>query len=374
MKLLSPCNLGPLKLRNPVVFLPFYVAYANEEGMVTEQVIEHYKKVAKGGVGMVVVEASSIADAFASPFTIRAYDEKYLPGLTRLVEAIKAEGAKAAIQLNHTGRYSGFEGALAPSAVPAFGVTPKEMTQDDLDTVAAAFAQSALIAKKAGFDAVEIHGGTGYLLASFLSPRTNIRTDKYGGSTENRARFPMEVAQVVREKVGDDYPLGYRFMVREYLDDGLSLEEGIEAGKLIAKALNPIYWSVTTGSHECLAHLAEQKKKPGIGFMMEEAAAVKKAMPEIATIGAGHLVDYQYCEKALKDKKVDAVGLGRSFFADFDWVKKAQGEIKEDIVPCVLCDNCVRQISNGKPAYCVRWSKEERNALLESFPEERTKK
>jgi 2,4-dienoyl-CoA reductase (NADPH2) len=207
---------------------------------------------------------------------LRAFEPAHLPGLTALAEAIHGEGAKAVVQINYLSRYSGQPGALAPSAVPAFGnpeLMPREMTAEDMAVMADAFAESADIVRQAGFDGVELHGATGYLLSSFTSPRTNLRTDEYGGSVENRMRFPLQVFDTVRRKVGD-FPIGYRFMAREYLDWGLSLEDGVACARLLA-VKKPAYLSVSAGTHECFAMYGKKKKFP-VGFMLPEAAAVKK--------------------------------------------------------------------------------------------------
>lgn len=372
-KLLSPAKLGPFSLRNPVVSLPFFTAYAAADGLVTPQLLSHYTRIAASGVGLVIVEASAIRDKNISPFTIRAFEPEHLAGLKRLADAIHGQGAKAVLQICHTGRFAGRPGCLAPSPVPAFGVPelmPKEMTQRDMKAVAAAFAESAAIVRQAGFDGVELHGGTGYLLASFTSPYTNRRSDEYGGSVENRARFPLQVCRAVREVVGE-YPVGYRFMAREYIEGGLGLEEGVTIAALIAEATTPAYLSVTAGMHECFAKLAESKQKAPEGFMLPEAEAVKKALPEVPVIAAGMLQNGDVCGKALQSGVADGVGLGRVLFADMNWLRKVAGTMKEEIRPCVQCNNCVRQIGKGSPAFCSRWSKEEKREFLKDVPPER---
>ncbi|MDL2268165.1 NADH:flavin oxidoreductase [Desulfovibrio sp. OttesenSCG-928-G15] len=371
--LFTPCLIEALFLRNSLVYLPFYTAYADETGMVTEQLVKHYVRMAETGVALVVVEASAIRTERPAPFTIHAFDQSHIAGLSTLATAIHEKGARAFVQICHPGRYSGFAGAMAPSAVPAFGnpdLMPVAMSEQDMRDVAEAFAQSADIVKQAGFDGVELHGGTGYLLASFTSPRTNKRTDAYGGSTENRARFPQEVCKAVREKVGN-FPVGYRFMAREYLPDGLGLEEGTAIAGHIAKALSPIYFSVTAGSHECFAPSAQKKQKPVSGFMLDEAAAVKKAVPGVAIIAAGLLDDPAMDEAALVEGKADCIGLGRVLFADPDWLAKAEGKLEGKVRSCVQCNNCVKQIGKGAPAFCSRWSKAEKERYLAHLPKDR---
>lgn len=247
---------------------------------------------------------------------------------------------------------------------------PRAMTEADMDQVVADFVESAETAKQAGFDGVELHGGTGYLLASFLSPRTNLRGDHYGGRMENRVRFPLRVGTAVREKV-KDFPIGYRFMAREYVDKGLSLADGAAAAELLVKGFNPAYLSVTAGTYECFALLAQGKQKAPHGFMLEEAGTIKKTVPQTAVIAAGQLQTKDVCEKALKDGITDAIGLGRVLFADENWFHKIEGNMTEPVRTCVQCDNCMRQVTRGKPAFCARWSKEEKEENLKGLPAER---
>ncbi|SBV93766.1 NADH:flavin oxidoreductase/NADH oxidase [uncultured delta proteobacterium] len=370
-KLFSPCALGPLALRNPVAFLPFFTGYADARGMVTPPLVRHYKRMAASGAGLIVVEAAGLRHS-ASPYVIHAYAEEHVPGLASLAEVIHGQGGKAVLQICHPGRFAFAPGCPAPSAVAPFGnaaVTPKAMTEEDMARITEDFAESAAIAMKAGFDGVELHGGTGYLLASCLSPRTNIRDDAYGGSAENRARFPRRVCRAVREKVGD-FPVGYRFMVREYLEGGLSLEEGLTAGRLIAEELRPAYFSVTAGTYECWAMLAREKEKFEPGYMLPEAEAVRNAL-RVPVIAAGLLQTGELCEKALETGMTDAIGLGRVLFADPDWLRKTSGESAEPARPCVQCDLCMKQVSTGKPVLCSRWKKAEREAVTDGVPKER---
>ena len=370
--ILTPCDLGPLNMRNRVVYLPFFTAYADEEGYVTPQIFEHYRRMAESGVGMVVVEASLVRDRHLAPASLRAFGEGHLPGLQALAQVIRSQGAVAVMQIVHPGRFSGVPGGLAPSAIPAFGdeaLMPKEMDEKDMMEVAIAFAEAADTVRRAGFDGVELHGATGYLLSSFTSPRTNHRTDLYGGSFENRMRFPLEVCRTVRDVVGD-FPVGYRLMAREYVPGGLSMEEGAVFARAIEQELGPAYLSVTAGTHECFAVLAEDEQKTSRGFMLPEAEAVKKAVAGTAVIAAGQLQDLGICEHALHDGIADAVGLGRVLFADVDWVRKIAGQDINPIRNCVQCNNCQKQISEGKPAFCIRWSKKERAHNLRNVLQE----
>lgn len=163
-------------------------------------------------------------------------------------------------------------------------------------------------------------------------------------------------------------------MSREYVLGGLAIEEGAAAAKLLAKALNPAYISVTAGMYECCALLAQNKQRVPVGFMLQEAGTVKKAVPGVPVIAAGHLQTREICQQALSEGLADVVGLGRVLFADPERLRKISGEQSEPIRACVLCDNCQRQVSTGSPVFCSRWSKEEKTGHLRGIPPERLKK
>lgn len=368
--LYSPRQFGPLRLRNPFVFLPFATGYSDKKGLATPLMIRHYKRFAASGVGLVVVEAAFIRHA-AKPYVFQAFDETHLPGLKNIVDAIHEEGALASLQICHPGRFSFAPGGHAPSAVAPFGneaLTPKPLTEDEIQTIIADFAESADIARRAGFDVVELHGATGYLLSSFTSPLTNLRTDTYGGSLENRMRFPLEVCRAVRDKVGD-FPVAYRIMSKEYLIGGLSLEEGVETAACIAEILDPPYISVTAGMYECWAMLAESKQKAPAGYMLDEAAAVKSRLPHVPVIAAGQLYTPEICEQALTEIGIDGIGLARPLFADIDLVRKLRGKNSSPVRVCKQCNACQNFLRSGKPVACSRWTKEERATWLEGLPQ-----
>lgn len=364
-----PCRFGPLQLRNPFVFLPFATGYADKDGLATPTMIRHYRRFAASGVGLVVVEAAFLRQA-AQPYAFQAFDETHLPGLKSIVDAIHEEGALASIQICHPGRFSFAPGGYAPSAVAPFGnpeMMPTPLTEAQIQTIIASFADSADIVRRAGFDAVELHGATGYLLASFTSPLTNKRTDAYGGSLEKRMRFPLDVCRAVRARVGD-FPVGYRLMAREFVEGGLSLEDGVTIAAHIAETLDPAYISVTAGMYECWAMLAESGGKAPAGYMLEEAAAVKKRLPHVPVIAAGQLYSPEACAQALYVAEVEGIGLARPLFADIDLVRKLCGEDISPVRVCKQCNFCQNCLGADKPVSCSMWTKDERAQWLEGLP------
>jgi 2,4-dienoyl-CoA reductase (NADPH2) len=367
--LFTPFRIGQLQLKNRLVSLPMYLAYPDPDHQVNDLVLDYYAEMAASGVGMVVVENTTVEPrGLGNPRTLMTADEhkddRFVPGLARLAARIQGCGAKAVLQIHHAGRYAKRPDRLAPSAVPTWGAVPKAMDQTDIETTIAAFAAGAARAKQAGFDVVELHGGTGYLLPQFLSLRTNLRLDAYGGDSERRMRFPLDVVSAVRAAVGDDYPVGYRFIADEYVPGGLTLADTQPFAKRLAQH-GVAYLSVMAGCYDSFAlpnYVADDRNQ---AFMVPFAHAIKQVVPHIPVIAAGRMQAPATAESALRDGKADLVGLGRVLFADPLWPRKACGEIAEAINPCQpSCTLCTRRIVEQKPAYCARWDEERRQRFL----------
>jgi len=284
-----------------------------------------------------------------------------------LAQAIKAEGAVACLQLNHAGRFAkAAPQPVAPSAVDAFGRTPRALEAGELPGIAQKFAQSARRVQDAGFDMVELHGGTGYLLTEFMSPHTNRRTDEYGGLLENRCRFPIEVVQAVKAAVGD-FPVGYRLLADEWLPDGLGLDESCRAAQLL-EAAGVAYLSVMGGTYESfgLPEVVAANEKPG--YMVGLAAAVKSAVG-IPVIAAGRIDSGALAEQVIARGQADLVGLARVLWADPDWPTKVREGREGDIIRCDCMDACNKLVAAQKPALCARWPREKHQAWKEKVGE-----
>lgn len=359
--LFSPLELNGLSLANRITMAPLYLGYAGSDGLVNPRLLEHYQAMGASGAAMVMVESASIDPrGQGSPFTMRIDEERFVGGLARLAKVIQEGGAKAGLQINHAGRFAHGTGTpLAPSAVPLGKMVPEALTLEQIAGIVEAFAQAARRVREAGFDLVELHGGTGYLLAQFLSPRTNRREDQYGGSLENRLRFPLEVIAAVHQAVGPDYPVGYRFLADEWLPDGLQLAEAVQAAPRLAAA-GLAYLSVMGGTYESfiLPERQEQEKQPG--YMLSLAAAVKQAV-SVPVISAGRMQDPALAEAALAEGKADLIGLARVLLADPLWPTKAKEGRAEEIVACQpTCSLCFSRVAKGQPVFCSQWPKEKR--------------
>ncbi len=367
MKIFEPFTMKTLVLKNRITRAPMFVGYARPDGTPGPLMLEHYGKIAGSGVAMVVVENIAIdAQGMGSPFMLRADNDSYLEGLSQLCDSIKSQGALAFAQINHAGRYAYLPERVAPSPVETGKVVPRELTRDEIEKIINSFASAAKRIKDAGFDGVELHGGTGYLLVQFLSSRTNHRTDEYGGDLTNRMRFPLRVVEAVLEEVGNDFPVGYRFLADELLPDGLHLDETkVFAGELAEREVT--YLSVTAGTYDSFFLPEYKEKEKEQGYMVPYAEEIKKSVPNTPIIAAGRIQTPEFASRIIDQGKTDLVGLARVLFADPLWPKKAMGEVKDAIVPCEpSCSLCLQRVMKGKPAYCSQWSKEQRERFLKT--------
>ena len=357
-QLFSEITIQGLTLKNRLTMAPLYLGYAGQGGTVSVMLLEHYRLMAQSGVAMVVVENATVdhPTGSGSNRTLRVDTDDNLSGLKRLAGAITQAGALACLQINHAGRFAhATDRPVAPSAVDTFGRMPEALKENQIDRIIDKFATAAARAKTAGFDMVELHGGTGYLLAQFLSPRTNRRTDEYGGSLENRQRFALEVFNRVKAAVGG-FPVGYRFLADEWLPDGLQLDESMQFAKSLDHA-GIAYISVMGGTYESfsLPDIVDKSKQEG--YMLDLAAAVRSAV-DAPVIAAGRLATGTFADQAIADGKTDLIGLARVLWADPDWPQKVHDGREGDICHCNpdCGDACMHMVMKGKPAFCVAWT------------------
>ncbi len=365
--LFSKFRIDGLELKNRLVMAPLYLGYAGEGGTIIDPLLEHYQLMAQSGVAMVVVENAAVdyPTGSGSNRTIRADTDENLAGLSKLAATIKKQGVLACLQLNHAGRFAAVAPEpVAPSAVEVFGRTPKPLTKKEMQAIRDKFLEAALRARRAGFDAVELHGGTGYLLAEFVSPHTNKRDDEYGGSLENRQRFSLEVLSAVKAAAGN-FPVGYRFLADEWLPDGLGLNESTQVGRALASA-GVAYLSVMGGTNESFFLPAIVEKSKQDGYMVDLAAAVAREV-SVPVIAAGRIGTGALAERILAEGKADLIGLARVLWTDPEWPHKVKEGRESEIIHCDSCDSCLQMIMQSEPAICIHWPAEKRRAWRAKF-------
>src|SRR6516165_8529573 len=373
--LLTAARIGALEVPNRIVMPAMTTRTADEAGHVTEDTLAYYLARAQGGVGLITVEMASPERAGRHRRReIGIHDDRFLPGLTRLVEKIHAAGSRVSIQLGHGGGHTRSdicgETPIAPSAIPhpVYETTfetiiPQEMTKERIDRTIAAHVSAALRARDAGFDCVEIHAAHGYLISQFHAPFENRRTDEYGGSLENRARFGLEVLRAVKAAVGT-MPVIYRLSVEDFFPGGLPFQEGLQiaiwAAQTGADALH-----VTAGHYRSLpsAQIVLPPMTYPDGTFLELAAQVKKSV-NVPVIAVGRLGDPALAAEAVVTGKADFVALGRSLVAEPQWVEKVRRG--EPLRRCLACNTCINEMRGGARIGCVVNAAAGREAIFAS--------
>ncbi len=355
--LLEPFNLKHLNLRNRFVMAPMCTRLARPDGSVTKKMIEYYVERAKGGVGLIVLEYSYIdeAESKAAISQLGVQNDHMITGLSDLAEAIHAEGASVVLQVCHAGNQTtpftmGLQ-PVAPSPVPShfIGVVPRELDLDEIELIQDSFAEAARRAKQAGLDGVELHGAHGYLMNQFLSPITNRRNDMYGGSLENRALFALETLQKVKDKVGEDFVVGYRMSADEFMPNGLRIEETVKFAQMLSSA-GIDYIHVSGGIYDSIPALIQPVYVPR-AYLVSYAEMVKKEVDvPVLTVGS---LNVDEGEQALKEGKADLIAFGRPLIADPQIPKKLSEGKKDDIRPCIRGnEGCVSRFFTGQTIRC----------------------
>ncbi len=355
-KLFEPTRIGRMELRNRIVMPPMVTNFANADGTVSETIKNYYAARARGGVGLIIVEATAVhPTGRSSPTKLCIDNDDFIAGFRGLVDAVHQYGAKIAIQLVHVGRQARAEfigqQPVAPSAVGyAGGDMPRALTIEEIEELIEAWAAAARRAREAGFDAIEFHGAHGYLLSEFLSRRVNRRTDKYGGSLEGRARLPLEVVKRTRMKLGDDYPILVRTNGDDFLPEGVTLDESrIIARKLQEAGADCI--DVTAGTHESLHRVIQPASEPQ-ACLVHLAEAIKKVV-QVPVITVGRINTPALAESILQEGKADLVAMGRALIVDPELPNKAREGRLDDIQMCIACRECFDKILEKTKVTCA---------------------
>ncbi|MGB7254418.1 MAG: NAD(P)-binding protein [Xanthobacteraceae bacterium] len=360
--LLTPARIGPVEIKNRIVMPPMTTRTSDAEGFVTDDSVAYYMARVRGGTGLITVEMASPEKAGRHRrHEVGIYDDRFIPGLTRLVAEIHGGGAKASIQLGHGGGHTRIdicgETPIAPSAIPhpvyetTFEIIiPQAMTKERIAATTAAYVAAAQRAEAAGFDCVEIHAAHGYLISQFHAPLENRRTDEYGGSLENRARFGLDVLRAVKA-AAPGLGVIYRLSVEDFFPGGLPYSEGRQIA-IWAAAAGADALHVTAGHYRSLPSaqvVLPPMSLPDATFL-DFAADVKKHV-SVPVIAVGRLGDPATAEAAVASGKTDFIALGRTLVADPQWVEKvARGE---PIRRCLACNTCINDMRGGARIGCV---------------------
>ncbi len=352
--LFNPGKIGNLLVPNRIVMAPMATNYPSETGGITEALMDYYEARAKGGTGLIIVENCCVdyPAGKGGATQLRLDEDRFIPGMSRLVEAVHYWGAKIAIQINHSG----------PSAVPAktegkgpVGAStityashlfpPRMLEGDEIAAIIEKYAQAALRAKKANFDTIELHGAHAYLMAHFMSPYSNNRRDEYGGDIEGRILFAVNVIRRIRELVGDEYPLMFRLSGDEFIEGGRGIEESKQIAVMLAgQGVDAFHVSAGThAAHHPSGTVSIEPMAYEQGWKVYLAEEIKKAV-NVPVIAVGVVREPDFAEEILAQGRADFVALGRGLIADPDWANKTRSGREKGIRKCISCnEGCIRR-------------------------------
>ncbi|MCK4362139.1 MAG: FAD-dependent oxidoreductase, partial [Dehalococcoidia bacterium] len=399
----EPGRIGKMELKNRIVQSAMGTSLEQEDGFVDDRIKDFYEERAKGGVGLIVMGIGAIdhPDGKVLPGQLGLSDDKFIPGLREMAEAVHRHGAKLAIQLQRGGKIatedmchgrqpvSSSAGSIPmgdamqdmgaveiPRLAARFANMPAkletvELTVEQIHQIVEKFGEAARRVKEAGIDGVEIHAAHGYLLSEFLSRSCNKRTDEYGGDLKNRVKIVLEVVKAVRDRVGADYPVWIRMDGREFgLEEGITTEEGLELARMFEEAgVDAInvsgYGGIRGGFYD-----APIVYPPG--NLVSLAEGIKRVV-NIPVIAVGR-ISAELGEEVLRRGKADFIAMARAILADPEYPNKVASGKMEDIRPCILCYHCVSQAFWGEPVFCAVNAAAGKEAELRIEPAKQPKK
>jgi 2,4-dienoyl-CoA reductase-like NADH-dependent reductase (Old Yellow Enzyme family) len=383
-ELFQPIKIGNCEIANRIVMAPMNVLMSSgNTGLVNDQILAYYAARARGGTGLIITECvlgTKLASRFPYTSNLHLYNGSHLGGLEELTETVHAFGSKIFIQLSigfgRQGHSHEHEPPPAPSAIPYVHdpeMTPKvvrreiakepswfvhpetplvsrpdmprEMTREEIRSEIAEYGRSCRLAVVAGFDGLEIHAPHGYLEHQFLSPRSNRRTDEYGGSLENRMRFVLECYDSARAAVGNAIPIGIRLSGDEHMHDGIHHDEL----KIVVKTLGERgvdYVHMSNGSYEALKHFFPEKD----GTMIEPAESFKSVLPKNVPVICVSIHNPATSAVAIRESRIDMVSLGRQMLAEPNYANKVRAGEKYD--KCSRCCECLLRTARGLTVRC----------------------
>lgn len=355
--LFSPIKIGNILVKNRL-FMPPLSTNLGKKGYVTDELVEHYKARAKGGVGLFVTEVVTVEPTYVYlPGDMSIHDDSFIDGWRRLADGVHQYGAKILPQLFHPAYMAfplpGTPRLIAPSSVgPSYAKeAPRPVTVEEIKVIVKQFADAAERAKKAGVDGVEIHAAHAHgLLGGFLSPLFNKRTDDYGGDIDGRLKLTLEVVDAVRERCGNEFIIDVRISGNEYVDGANGLPEMIYVAKQLEKhTVNMLHVSggVTIARGSAIPAAGTKA-----GSHVDSATEIKKHI-SIPVVSVGRILEPWFAEELIANKNVDAVFMGRANLCEPEFANKAKEGRIDEIRPCIGCLRCLTGIMFGKRVSCT---------------------
>ena len=346
--LFSPFKIKERELKNRIVMPSLASFLIKNDGSITDNTVEHYRRRAAGGPAMVIMEACAVSpEGIVSPHQARIFDDRFVGGLAKIAAAMKYEGAVPALQLHHGGRQISSKvigrRPVAPSPLPCPAIQGEvdPLTIGEIQELVMKFGDSAERAIEAGFELIEIHGAHGYLINQFLSGFSNIREDGYGGDLPRRTQFAKEIVQEVRKRVGPDFPISFKISAMEFVENGLVVADSIRILKILVDAgINIVQVSAgNDATPEWISQPMFMKK----ACLADFAGQIKESLP-IPVMAVGRINDPFIAEEIIAEGKADLVCIGRGLLADPEMPIKAKEGRMDDIRTCIACNTCMVSI------------------------------
>ncbi|HAS92654.1 MAG TPA: hypothetical protein DCS12_10640 [Clostridiales bacterium] len=353
-KLLSPIKIGKIEIPNRVALAPMGVSVHAPDDSWPKRTIRYFEERAIGGTGLIITSFTRVHNKIATgpaPL-VGIYEDRLISSHAQLVERIHRHDSKIFIQISLFG--AKFGGLQGPSEIYSlnYNKKPVELTTDEVETIIEYFINGAVRASQAGYDGVEIHGGYDYLIGAMVSPALNKRTDKYGGSFENRMRFPLEIYKGIRQNC-PDMAVGYKFSAYEWLPGGIDVELGKKIGRYMADA-GVDFLDVASASSTTVLVNSEYPAVPPVyvprNTLMPLSKAVKEVCPEVPVLANGAITVPQEADEAIAAGLCDMVAMGRGLIADPHWVNNARAG--RPVVQCIRCNVCHHQLWRFGPLWC----------------------
>jgi 2,4-dienoyl-CoA reductase-like NADH-dependent reductase (Old Yellow Enzyme family) len=356
LTVLKPYKIGALELRNRIAFIST-IGNIGTQHWFEDARIAYYAERAKGGVGLIITEGLSVhPTSIPVPTVPFVHDPELIPNFRRLADAVHVHGTALIGQLWHVGRNSLWSPFLTPWSAsgerdPLSGTTPHAMSESEIAELIANYARSASNLEQAGFDGAELHGGHGYLLTQFMSPWSNRRTDRWGGSLENRCRFVVEVTRAVRGAVGPKFVVGLKFSAHEYVDGGIDQPMGQEIIAHLMKEAPLDFIEVTQSNFSP----SLERHTPDFRFddlpFIHLAAGIREVSNGAPVMAIAKIPDIQSAEGIVRDGKADLIGFSRPLVADPHLVAKVAAG--QEPRPCIYCNVCWDVVQQLRPIACI---------------------
>jgi len=359
--LFEPIELNGMKISNRLVRSATNDRRADLSGKVNDSMITVYEALAEGGVGLIITGHAYVAwNGKASPEMIGIHEDDMIPDLKRLVQAVHKYDSKIMLQINHAGRQTSTatigETPVAPSAVynPLTEETPKELTTEEIEALIDAYVAATQRGISAGFDAVQIHCAHGYLGSQFISPYTNKRADQWGGSLENRMRFPLEIYRRIRKSAGESYPVMVKLNSEDFLDGGLTIDDSAQIAKIFAReGIDAI--EISGGMAESGPYMARKdiSEETDEAYFLPNAREFKKVI-DVPLILVGGVRSPGLMEQLLTDGEAEMMSMSRPFIREPDLVNRwKKGERRK--ADCISCNGCFKY--RDEPVRCIMLDK-----------------